>query len=210
MAKETYVESLLGEHEKIVYVTHQHWFILFSSIFLEIALILIIFAATVLASIALPIYAILIVVVGFILLLLPLATMTRDILDWTNRQYIITNRRVMQIAGVLNKRVIDSSLEKVNDVKMVQSAFGRVFDYGDVEILTASELGVNLFRRIEDPVHFKTSMLNAKENLERGDRQPSQREDVPALIERLDQLRQRGVITQQEFEQKKNELLSKL
>jgi hypothetical protein len=210
MAKKSYIESMLGEHEKIVYVTHQHWFILFSSIFLEIALILIIFAGTVLISIALPIYAILIVAGGFILFLMPLATMTRDILEWTNRQYIITNRRVIQIAGIFNKKVTDSSLEKVNDVKMVQTAFGRIFDYGDVEILTASELGVNLFRRIEDPVHFKTSMLNAKENLEHGPSQPSPRDEVPALIEKLDQLRQRGVISQQEFDQKKSDLLSKL
>ncbi len=52
----------------------------------------------------------------------------------------------MQISGIFNKSVIDSSLEKVNDIKMDQSALGRMFGYGDIEILTASELGVNLFK----------------------------------------------------------------
>ena len=31
------------------------------------------------------------------------------------------------ISGVLGKDVVDSSLEKVNDVKMSQSFFGRMF-----------------------------------------------------------------------------------
>ena len=94
-------------------------------------------------------------------------SMLRDILIWWNRQYIITSLRVIQISGVINKNLTDSSLEKVNDVKLSQSIVGRLFDYGDVEILTASELGVNLFRRIGNPVGFKTAMVNAKQDLER-------------------------------------------
>jgi uncharacterized membrane protein YdbT with pleckstrin-like domain len=68
--------------------------------------------------------------------------MINDILVWSHHQYIVTNWRVLQISGIFNKNVIDSSLEKVNDVKMTQSFFGRIFNYGNVEILTASELGV--------------------------------------------------------------------
>ena len=70
--------------------------------------------------------------------------MLRDILIWWNRQYIITSLRVIQISGVINKNLTDSSLEKVNDVKLSQSIVGRLFDYGNVEILTASEVGCQL------------------------------------------------------------------
>jgi len=34
--------------------------------------------------------------------------------------------------------------------------------------------------------------------------------DIPALIAELDALRQQGVLTEQEFEQKKSQLLAKL
>ena len=208
MAK-SYLDSLLGERERIVLIARQHWFILFSSIFLELSLILIILAATVSAAIFLTPYALIIVAVGFALMMLPIATMTRDILNFANRQYIVTNRRVMQISGILNKNVQDSSLEKVNDVVMQQSAFGRMFDYGDIEILTASELGVNLFKQIEEPIQFKTAMLNAKEYLERGD--DDQAEDsIPGLIAQLDQLRRQGILNDEEFQQKKAQLLSRL
>ena len=165
----SYLDSLIGEREQIQLVSRQHWFILFSSIALEIFAILVILAAIVTSAILLPTALLLVFVVGFALLLIPIISMIRDILLYSHHEYIITNRRVIQLSGILNKQVIDSSLEKVNDIKMAQSAFGRIFDYGDVEILTASELGVNLFKRIEKPVQFKTAMLNAKARLESGE-----------------------------------------
>jgi len=153
-------------------------------------------------------------VIGFALLLIPIISMMRDILIYTHHEYIITNLRVIQLSGILNKEVIDSSLGTVNDVKLAQSALGRVFNFGDVEILTASELGVNLFRRIENPVQFKTAMLNAKARLESGEHwdapAPGAPESVPALLAQLDALRKQGVLTDDEFQQKKAKLLAKI
>ena len=107
---------------------------------------------------------------------------------------------------------MDSSLEKVNDVKMSQPMFGRLFDYGDVEILTASEMGINLFQRIGDPVKFKTAMLNAKEKLgyEGTSPQAQRADDIPAQIAELDKLRKQGIVTEAEFQKKKTELLAKM
>jgi uncharacterized membrane protein YdbT with pleckstrin-like domain len=209
MAK-NYLVNLLGEGERILLATRKHWFILASSIFFESIVILIVFGGTIVASTFAPDQILLIVLIGFVLLLIPLISMIHDILAWSNHQYIITNWRVLQVSGIVNKNVTDSSLEKVNDVKMSQSIFGRVFNYGDVEILTASELGVNLFKRIEDPVHFKTAMLNAKESLERGGSQPKAMPDIPRMISQLDELRKQGVVTEEEFQAKKKELLTKL
>jgi uncharacterized membrane protein YdbT with pleckstrin-like domain len=205
-----YVESLLGDRENIIMVAHQHWFILVSAIVLEIVIILIIIALAVIAAANLPAFALLIGAIGMILLLLPLATMVRDIVDWMNRQYIITNRRVIQISGILNKNVTDSSLVKVTDVKMEQSATGRLFDYGDIEILTASELGANLFRRIDEPISFKTAMLNAKERIEQGEEGYKPDEGIPGLIASLDQLHQMGILSDEEFSKKKADLLERI
>lgn len=206
-----YIDSLLGEKEKIIMIARQHWFRLLGNIVLEIFLIILFFAGTITAvfnlseirqlSIA--------ILVGFILMLIPIFTMIRDILHWTNRQYIVTNRRVIQISGVINKNVTDSSLEKVNDVKMVQSALGRVFNYGDIEILTASELGVNVFKQIGKPIRFKQAMINAKDRLEHFESEASP-ENIAVLIQQLDVLRQAGTLTEEEFQAKKTELLAKI
>ncbi len=162
--KNHYLQSLLGQQEKIILASRQHWFVLFRSIFFEIIVTVIIGAGV--TAIWLLWLKIPLVVLGYLLLLIPLVSMLHDIFLWGNQDYIITNLRVIQLSGIINKSVTDSSLDKVNDVKMTQSFWGRIFNFGDVEILTASELGVNLFKTIGNPVGFKTAMVNAKEKLE--------------------------------------------
>lgn len=208
--RDAYLDRLLGEREQIVLVTRQHWLVLAEAIIAEALLLIGIIA---LVTLVLTTWVVSpLVALGYLLVLLPILALTRDVLAWANRKYVVTTRRVIQISGVVNKNVLDSSLEKVNDVRLEQSAFGRLLGYGDVEILTASELGSNRFSRIADPIRFKTAMLNAKERLERetvvtpaaGGR------DVPSLIAALDILRQQGVLTEEEFNRKKAELLAKL
>jgi uncharacterized membrane protein YdbT with pleckstrin-like domain len=155
--------------------------------------------------------------IGYILTVIPLIDLLRHLFDWINRQYLITNRRVIQISGIINKNVVDSSLEKVNDVKLTQSFWGRIFGYGDVEILTASELGTNLFQYLGEPVKFKKAMMDAKNRLS-GDSEDggmrftnvTKERTIPDLISELDELRIKGIITQEEFLAKKKELLSRL
>lgn len=202
-----YIQSMLGENERILLVTRQHGFVLFSSIVAEILVTLIVIAASSAMAIVNPLAAF-----GFLLVLVPLAIMVADILVWKNHQYIVTNRRVIQVSGIFNKDVVDSSLEKVNDVKMTQTFFGRLFDYGDVEILTASETGDNLFKRIGDPIKFKTAMLNAKEKLgyEGTGTHAQHIQSIPAQIAELDELRKQGIVTEAEFQTKKKELLAKM
>lgn len=202
-----YLEGLLGENEDVLLETHQHWFVLFNKIFLEIILIVIIIVASLFLATLYPI-----AIAGLILVIVPLLGMLKDIMVWRNNAYLVTNRRVIQVSGVLGKDVVDSSLEKVNDVKMSQSFFGRMFGYGDIEILTASELGVNLFHQIDNPIEFKTAMLNAKERLgfDEIGMAAHALEDIPSMIEKLDVLRKRGILSDAEFQQKKAELLAKM
>ncbi len=156
----SYLESLLGQNEKVLLVARQHWTILLRAIVLEIVIILVLFVGTTIAGV---IFAA--AFLAYVLILIPLVLLTYDVLRWWNLQYVVSTRRVIQVSGLFNKATIDSSLEKVNDVKMEQSFFGRVLNYGDIEILTASELGVNRFSRISQPIAFKTAMLNAKEQM---------------------------------------------
>ncbi|MBA4168801.1 MAG: SHOCT domain-containing protein [Chloroflexi bacterium] len=159
----------------------------------------------------------------------------------------------------------DSNLEKINDARLDQSVFGRIFGYGTLDILTAAEEvgGSNIadFPMIADPIDFKKSMLNQKEMLERpdlaqpryqrqGDQPQMQRaepmppragsdrvaihdesaEPTPApvpppppmpeprsaadelgtTLERLAGLRDKGLITPEEYEAKKRDLLERM
>jgi hypothetical protein len=158
---------------------------------------------------------------GVLLAVVPLVEVTRIFFDWLNERYIITNWRVMEVRGIVNKHVRDSALEKVNDVDLNQSIVGRMLHYGTVQIITGSDIGVNKFRRIWNPVRFKRAMLNAKEDLQReasGDEvevrspagAPDAVVDIPDLLVELDELRQKGILSDDEFRDKKRELLDRL
>jgi membrane protein YdbS with pleckstrin-like domain len=213
-----YLESLMGAREKIALKERQHWMVivtrlvLWGAVSLLIFLITVVLAAAVLDGLAL---------VLLLALVFPFWRIAVDLLNWWNEQYVITNRRVIQLEGIINKHSIDSSLEKVNDVVLKQSALGRILNYGDLQILTASEIGVNLFHRIAHPVRFKTEMLNQKEGMSQLDifegrtgrvlsEEAPSRGDIPELIAELDELRKKGIITAEEFEEKKKALLAKL
>ena len=45
-------------------------------------------------------------------------------LRFINQEYVLTNRRVIQVEGVLNRSATDSSLEKINDAVLSQSSSG--------------------------------------------------------------------------------------
>ena len=87
--------------------------------------------------------------------------------SWSFQDYIVTNRRVMQVEGIINKVSSDSSLEKINDAVLRQGLFGRLLHFGDLDILTAAENTVDQFRMLNDAPTFKKTMLNAKYALER-------------------------------------------
>ena len=159
----SYLERLLGDKEEVVHVSHEHWAILIRNILPEVTLLILSF---ILVTQILRLVDQRIVAIGYLVLLIPVGMIVRDYLIWHNHQYVVTTHRVIQMFGVLNKNVTDSSLEKVNDVKLEQSVFGRILGYGDIEILTASELGVNRFTRISNPVEFKKIMLDSKQRSE--------------------------------------------
>ena len=87
-------------------------------------------------------------------------------LRYINQEYVLTNRRVLQVEGVLNRNSTDSSLEKINDAVLSQSIFGRIFDFGDLTVLTASESGIDKMKMLRGPIAFKKAMLDAKHEAE--------------------------------------------
>jgi uncharacterized membrane protein YdbT with pleckstrin-like domain len=157
-----YLKKVLSPGERVIYVVRQHGLFLFGRMFLWLVLAAAIVGLTMMLTVgatALP-------PIGLGFLILPLLVIWWQYLEWSNHGYYLTNRRVIQMTGVFNKVVIDSLLEKLNDIKTDQSLLGRIFDYGDVEILTANEVGNNVFRHIAHPLRFKTTMLDAKQALD--------------------------------------------
>jgi uncharacterized membrane protein YdbT with pleckstrin-like domain len=208
-----YVDSLMGANENVLVLERQHWFVWVPRLIFCLILIAVISAISVLAAL----FTSGIGMFGLVVNIFPVWMFLRVFLDWVNETYIVTNRRIIQTEGVVNKSVIDSSLEKINDVVLSQSVLGRIMDYGNLEILTGSELGLNKLERIQSPVKFKIAMLNAKEAMrdltdidDMGKGSTARRNDIPTMIANLDDLRKRGLITEAEFQEKRAKLMSEI
>ncbi len=214
----SYLRSLLGEDEEIVFETRQHWFIPFAQVLTEVVLIVLLIAAAYVLVALRPFPAVpqeLVLFGAAALGIIVAFSAVADIIRWRNEQFVITDRRVLQLQGVLSKNVMDSSLEKINDIELRQSWLGRIFNYGDVEILTANEEGINRMRAIRGPIHFKRALQDARARydgyLDRGPVQAYDNpRDVRAVLEQLAALRDRGILSPSEFEAKKRELLSRI
>jgi hypothetical protein len=163
-----YAETLLADGEVVSRRSRQHW------------LALLIESRWAVAAFAIGI------VVLVAIFVVPLGGTTRDVASWVAlvaivvglivlfmhawrwwaQDYLVTNRRILKVEGVFNKRSADSSLEKINDAVLSQGILGRLLGYGDLDILTAAETTTDSYRMLADAPGFKREMLNAKHALE--------------------------------------------
>ncbi len=86
---------------------------------------------------------------------------------WRSREIVVTDRRVLRITGILNKGVVDNSLDAITDLQLHQSIWGRLFNFGDVDILTASdvddEVRPDTFPDVAGPVGFMRAVQDRRE-----------------------------------------------
>lgn len=228
-----YIDELLGRGENILYVARQHVFVLISHVVTELIVIGLLIAAAVVSREAfrgsptllvgdMPASTLIPLICG-ILSLFVLISGFIDYLRWNTEQYVVTDQRVIQIRGVLSKSVLDSSLGKINDVELRQSLIGRIFNFGTIEILTASEEAINVMDRIAAPLEFKRAMLDARQRHEQGygfaearmprpsaGQPPRGPVDIQRTLAELAVLRDRGILSSDEFEAKKRELLNRI
>jgi uncharacterized membrane protein YdbT with pleckstrin-like domain len=143
------------------------------------------------------------------------------VVAWQSQNYLVTNRRVIKVEGIVNKRAADSSLEKINDAVLEESALGRMLGFGNLTILTAAEFEVDRFTMLAGARDFKREMLNAKYSLETSMARPTpatpplrtseiSRDEATKVLGSLAQLRDSGAITAEDYEAKKRELLERI
>lgn len=165
---------------------------------------------------------------GFgLFLLIGLAGVGWYYLVWRVERYLVTTRRVIEAGGLINKYSRDTSLDAITDMIVGHPWLGRIVGYGEIDLLTASEAGTSKIRFLPDADGFKKALLDAKHEHELdvgGGRvlqeavssaQPARDHDLSAeeldsALSRLGELRDRGLLTQTEFDAKKRELLDRL
>lgn len=151
-------------------------------------------------------------------MLLAVAWFAKSYAVWATTNFIITTDRIVSRKGVLSRTGIEIPLERVNTVFFSQSLFERIIRSGDLVIESAGEMGSSKFTDIRRPLDVQNEIytqMEANEN-RKFDRvgqnlgPAAVAASIPDQIEKLDQLRHSGALTDEEFETKKAELLKRL
>ena len=119
---------------------------------------------------------------------------------------IITNERLVIREGLIARRGKEIPLERIDNVSFSQTVGERILRSGDLIVESAGEGGQSRYTDIPQPEETQSMIYRIREArilaLEGGGNRSSADE-----ISKLADLRDQGVITEEEFEKKKRRLL---
>jgi uncharacterized membrane protein YdbT with pleckstrin-like domain len=133
--------------------------------------------------------------------------------QWVTTDFVLTTDRLIYRKGIVSRTGREIPLERINDVSFNQSLFQRMLRAGDLLVESGGERGQSSFGHFADPQGIQNEIHRAIEAAAArdADRMAGRRELSPLeQLEKLEELRQRGVISQAEFDLKKQNLLDRL
>ena len=151
------------------------------------------------------------VIVGVAGTLFLLMFSVRRYVAWATSHFVVTSDRIIHRRGWIAKYSMEVPLEAINDVRFEQGVLDRVIGAGTLVVQSASEAGRQVFDHIRDPEGVQRTIyhqgeLNQQRMMGRGAPQPNA-PSTTAELERLADLRARGVLTEEEFQEQKRRIL---
>lgn len=162
---------------------------------------------------------------GWIAAVLGLLYFTVKYFQWKVNIWVVTNYRVIDETGLLQHYAKESPLDKINNVSYDQSVWGRVFNFGHVEIQTAAEIGATDYYNVNHPKRLKDTITQAQSDFENlkitnqatqmaqamglnrtGNLSSSQ--NIATELEKLFELKQKGILSEEEYNRAKHKLLN--
>jgi len=77
--------------------------------------------------------------------------------------WAVTNLRVIDEYGVFSHNAKESPLDKINNISYQQPLIGRIFNYGNVQIQTAAEMGATTYRFVTSPKLLKNTVTKCQD-----------------------------------------------
>jgi uncharacterized membrane protein YdbT with pleckstrin-like domain len=199
--------KLLNEGEDIVAELRPHWWVFAKP---AATVVLLFVLATVAAIADVPSVLSLILAGAGLVALVWLGV---RYLRWATTVFVITTDRLVVRSGVLAKHGKEIPLERLNDISVSQTFFERLIKAGDVVLESGGERGQEVVSNIARPFEVQNVIYSEIERAQArsagaaaGHRELS----VPEQIEKLAELRERGVLSQAEFDAKKAQLLDRM
>jgi uncharacterized membrane protein YdbT with pleckstrin-like domain len=192
---------LLAEHETLVFDLKPHWIALAPSAMWT--LLIAVIAGFAMTWIDDPSWSDLAILGVALVLFFFLAVV--PFLRWMYTNFVLTSDRLITRSGIIAKHSKEIPLETINDVTFGQRVLERIIGAGDLIIESAGESGQNRFTDIRAPEQVQLEIYRAAEA-----RKGLGRPGGPSLADelaKLAQLRDNGVLTDEEFQSRKRKLL---
>jgi uncharacterized membrane protein YdbT with pleckstrin-like domain len=204
-------EDALSDGETIVTSFRPHWKLLFVPMLWFLA-------ALVLVGIAFALNWINGTFLWVIILAIVIAALwfvVRPIVDWYTTRYVLTTERLITRTGLIAKSGVEIPLERITNVNFSQSMFERMLDSGDLLIESAGSAGQSKFENIPHPDQFQTTLYKVREqrSMDLSGSGPTTAEFKPHAadsIQKIADLRDQGLITDEEYEEKRKKLLDEI
>lgn len=160
--------------------------------------------------------------VGLLCVLVAMFGSVGRYLHWRCINFVVTTDRIIVRQGVLSKSGLEIPLDRVMNISYHQALWERILGSGDLVVESAGESGHQFFSDVADPSGVQNLIYRQVEAYQErqgnghnnghglGGGSDSREPSIPEQIEKLDELRQRGILSTAEFEEKKQELLDRL
>lgn len=200
----SYIDSHLLAGEKVLSRTNIHWiyFIVWGilPVFAPLSLLYLLLAQIGAGNASTPIATVILICV------LPYLFIT--LLQWLYTEYIVTNQRVLTKTGYFSRNVRELFLRQIEGVDIEQGIIGRLFGVASL-MITGTGGTKNCLSDIKSFIEFKDAIQSQLHNQNnksiKTDNNPSN--DSEARLKKLNDLMVKGLISKEEFTEKRQEIL---
>jgi len=131
---------------------------------------------------------------------------------WSTTYFVISSERLIFRHGVLSKRGVELPIDRINNINFKQSLFERMIGAGDLLIESAGESGQSRFSNVRKPSAVQNEVYRQidmqRDRMAGG--APAAEPSVAELIRELEELRGQGLVSDEEFEVKRRDLLDRM
>jgi uncharacterized membrane protein YdbT with pleckstrin-like domain len=144
----------------------------------------------------------------------------RPVIDWVVTRYVLTNERLLTRRGLIAKSGVELPLERITNVNFSQTILERLLGGGDLLIETAGSTGQSRFSNIPRPDEFAKLLYKAREDrtlamqgrvVETAAAATTvPHKDPTEQLQRLKQLHDDGILSDEEYEAKRQKLVDEI
>ncbi|MDH3539424.1 MAG: PH domain-containing protein [Acidimicrobiia bacterium] len=209
-----YSEKLLTEGERVIREFRPHWRLLFIPVLWLIGgIVAIVFVNTTIP----PDDGTIDLITSLVIVVALVPLVFGPLIRWWFTAYILTNERLITRTGVISRSGVEIPLENIANVLFHQNVIERLLGSGDLLIESAGESGQSPFNDIPKPDEFQALLYRVREERTKGLAQTqasavpnAAMPDATERLERLARLHRDGVITEDEYTEKRQQLLDEI